>query len=157
MISVYQGQSIRFVLKFSLVDHHFRRRRHHDHVPPLIRNRIPKYRLHLFHSFGHQRTHHGRIRNYNLVRFIIMLRKTRSEQRERHIYMVISEVVTLFFYVISIAFLPEYFGACSHCHLPDGLLMLCRPRFCRVHSFCMESSCDRRSQRSSPVYHKAHS
>jgi len=28
----------------------------------------------------------------------------------RHIYMVISEVVTLFFYVISIAFLPAYFG-----------------------------------------------
>lgn len=26
--------------------------------------------------------------------------------------MVISEIVTLFFYVISIAFLPEYFGAC---------------------------------------------
>jgi hypothetical protein len=26
--------------------------------------------------------------------------------------MVISEVVTLFIYVISIAFLPEYFGAC---------------------------------------------
>lgn len=26
-----------------------------------------------------------------------------------HVYMVISEVVTLFFYVISIAFLPEYF------------------------------------------------
>lgn len=32
--------------------------------------------------------------------------------------MVISEVVTLFFYVISIAFLPEYFGVCDqHCHL----------------------------------------
>src|ERR1700761_4466816 len=29
----------------------------------------------------------------------------------RHVYMVISEIVTLFFYVISIAFLPEYFGA----------------------------------------------
>lgn len=28
----------------------------------------------------------------------------------RHLYMVVSEVVTLFFYVISIAFLPEYFG-----------------------------------------------
>ena len=28
----------------------------------------------------------------------------------RHIYMVISEIATLFFYVISIAFLPEYFG-----------------------------------------------
>ena len=29
----------------------------------------------------------------------------------RHLYMVISEVVTLFLYAISIAFLPEYFGA----------------------------------------------
>lgn len=29
----------------------------------------------------------------------------------RHLYMVISEVVTLLFYAISIVFLPEYFGA----------------------------------------------
>lgn len=29
----------------------------------------------------------------------------------RHIYMVIAEIVTLFLYVISMAFLPEYFGA----------------------------------------------
>lgn len=28
----------------------------------------------------------------------------------RHLYMVVSEVVTLFLYAISIAFLPEYFG-----------------------------------------------
>lgn len=27
-----------------------------------------------------------------------------------HTYMIISEIVTLFFYIISIAFLPEYFG-----------------------------------------------
>ena len=33
-----------------------------------------------------------------------------SDACARHLYMVISEVVTLFFYVISIAFLPEYFG-----------------------------------------------
>jgi len=31
----------------------------------------------------------------------------------RHIYMVVSEIVTLLFYIISIAFLPEYFGAFS--------------------------------------------
>ena len=30
--------------------------------------------------------------------------------RARHLYMVISEVVTLCFYIVSIAFLPEYFG-----------------------------------------------
>ena len=29
----------------------------------------------------------------------------------RHTYMVISEIVTLLIYMISIAFLPEYFGA----------------------------------------------
>jgi phospholipid-translocating ATPase len=33
----------------------------------------------------------------------------------RHIYMVVSEVVTLFFYVISIAFLPAYFGVNPFC------------------------------------------
>ena len=33
-----------------------------------------------------------------------------SDACARHLYMVISEVVTQFFYVISIAFLPEYFG-----------------------------------------------
>jgi len=29
-----------------------------------------------------------------------------------HLYMIVAELVTLFFYVISIAFLPEYFGEC---------------------------------------------
>jgi phospholipid-translocating ATPase len=33
-----------------------------------------------------------------------------SDKLCRHLYMVISEVATLFFYIISIAFLPEYFG-----------------------------------------------
>ena len=33
---------------------------------------------------------------------------------DRHIYMIVSEVVTLFFYIISIAFLPEYFGMDIH-------------------------------------------
>ena len=33
----------------------------------------------------------------------------------RHIYMVVSEVVTLFFYVISVAFLPAYFGMHPFC------------------------------------------
>lgn len=28
----------------------------------------------------------------------------------RHLYMVISEIVTLFLYIISMAFLPEFFG-----------------------------------------------
>jgi hypothetical protein len=70
--------------------------------------------------------------------------------------MVISEVVTLFFYVISIAFLPEYFGTCSY-HPSQGLLIVpYRPRFRRVHSFCMESRCHGSSQRASPVRHQAH-
>lgn len=29
---------------------------------------------------------------------------------DRHMYMVISEVVTFFLYALSLAFLPEYFG-----------------------------------------------
>jgi len=28
----------------------------------------------------------------------------------RHVYMVVSEISTLFFYIFSMAFLPEYFG-----------------------------------------------
>ena len=28
----------------------------------------------------------------------------------RHPYMILAEVITLFFYAISMAFLPEYFG-----------------------------------------------
>ena len=35
----------------------------------------------------------------------------------RHSYMVISEVVTLFFYVVSMAFLPAYFGEHLDCLL----------------------------------------
>jgi hypothetical protein len=29
----------------------------------------------------------------------------------RHVYMIVAEVATLLLYIISIAFLPEYFGA----------------------------------------------
>jgi phospholipid-translocating ATPase len=32
----------------------------------------------------------------------------------RHLYMVIAEIVTLIFYAISMAFLPEYFGKCRY-------------------------------------------
>lgn len=39
-----------------------------------------------------------------------------SSYFHRHIYMVISEVVTFFLYALSLAFLPEYFGT----WLPDG-------------------------------------
>ena len=35
---------------------------------------------------------------------------TLAHVSERHSYMVISEVATLFFYVVSMAFLPAYFG-----------------------------------------------
>ena len=31
----------------------------------------------------------------------------------RHVYMVISEIVTFFIYALSFVFLPEYFGKCS--------------------------------------------
>lgn len=45
--------------------------------------------------------------------FFFILTQLTENTIYRHIYMVISEVVTLFFYVISIAFLPEYFGTTS--------------------------------------------
>lgn len=40
-----------------------------------------------------------------------LLNSILADLEHRHIYMVIAEVVTLFLYVISMAFLPEYFGA----------------------------------------------
>ena len=36
--------------------------------------------------------------------------QTDADVAARHIYMIAAEIVTLFFYVVSIAFLPEYFG-----------------------------------------------
>lgn len=41
-----------------------------------------------------------------------------------HLYMVVAEIVTLIFYIASIAFLPEYFGAswCPELKLVDSLL-----------------------------------
>jgi phospholipid-translocating ATPase len=37
-----------------------------------------------------------------------------SNLLSRHLYMVVSEIVTLAIYIISIAFLPEYFGESFH-------------------------------------------
>ena len=44
---------------------------------------------------------------------------TKTERSYRHVYMVISEVVTFFLYALSLAFLPEYFGkfTCYSLHL----------------------------------------
>ena len=40
-----------------------------------------------------------------------------ADPPRRHTYMVISEVVTLLIYMISMAFLPEYFGTYPICPL----------------------------------------
>lgn len=78
--------------------------------------------------------------------------------------MIISEVVTLFFYVISIAFLPEYFGICFRfivflyqltdflfCDLPfltsHTHTHINRPLFRRDPRVCLESCCNSRDQR----------
>ena len=45
-----------------------------------------------------------------MVRQIRTILVNATDVSPRHIYMVISEIVTLLLYVISIAFLPEYFG-----------------------------------------------
>jgi hypothetical protein len=71
----------------------------------------------------------------------------------RHIYMVISEVATLLFYVISIAFLPEYFGAFSVLEEAfNPLIGSCRPLIRRHCQIPMETSCHRGGQCSSTVY-----
>ena len=45
-----------------------------------------------------------------MVRLYIHVVSSSANWLDRHVYMIISEIVTLLFYVISIAFLPEYFG-----------------------------------------------
>jgi hypothetical protein len=62
--------------------------------------------------------------------------------------MVISEVVTLFFYVVSMAFLPAYFGELSDCLLltliTNIVFEISRSLICCDFAICMESSCHRR-------------
>jgi hypothetical protein len=75
----------------------------------------------------------------------------------RHIYMVISEVVTLFFYVISIAFLPEYFGAYSAAVAATQLTEMRRPDICCDARVWVEGGCDRGAQCAAAVHYQADS
>jgi phospholipid-translocating ATPase len=49
----------------------------------------------------------------------------------RHLYMIISEVVTLVIYAFSMIFLPEYFGGCL---LPSLPFVSVSPRFAHSHT-----------------------
>lgn len=87
------------------------RRGHNDHELAAIRERVLEYRSHLIYCAHFQRVNHGSTRNYHLVRIISVYGSFLSANcSKRHVYMVIAEIVTLFLYVISMAFLPEYFG-----------------------------------------------
>lgn len=44
------------------------RRGHHARVPRALRDRIPKHRLHLVYLARLERTHHGRVRDHDVVR-----------------------------------------------------------------------------------------
>jgi phospholipid-translocating ATPase len=44
------------------------------------------------------------------VRLLFVDSHSRSRSSVRHVYMIVSEVVTLLFYAVSMVFLPEYFG-----------------------------------------------
>ena len=93
---------------------HGRRRGHHARLPRALRDRIPEHRLYLVHLARPQRADHGRAGDHDLVRPTRPVTRARlvDSRTDRHTYMVISEVVTLVMYVISMAFLPEYFGTC---------------------------------------------
>jgi hypothetical protein len=72
--------------------------------------------------------------------------------------MVISIIVTLFFYIISIAFLPEYFGKplLPMLFSPLFILSWCRPLIRRYDRLCMEGGGDRSDQRSSIMFDQGH-
>jgi len=64
-----------------------------------------------------------------------------------HVYMIISEIVTLFLYVISMAFLPEYFGMLPYCSFSPSkrpsheLVLPFRSDIRRHRRLCVESRC----------------
>ena len=113
MISLYQGPS-RFSFFFKTISS-LCIAYYHDHVPGAPRKWIPAHHIYIIYSPHPQWTFHGCSWNYNMVtRTLYWTTKytnSFSPLNYRHPYMVISEVVTLFFYIISIAFLPAYFGA----------------------------------------------
>jgi hypothetical protein len=108
------------------------RRRNYDYSPRSVRERVFERRRHFIHRVNFERTYHGRTGNRDPVRpFLPSISpygaslNTESLLSRRHVYMIISEVVTLGIYAFSLVFLPEYFGP-SACALPKLLhLLLC--------------------------------
>ena len=47
------------------------RRGNHDHSPCSIRERVFEHRCHFIHSLDLERTHHGRIGDYKVVRLVL--------------------------------------------------------------------------------------
>jgi hypothetical protein len=139
----YDLRSVSFVLTLTKI---LLRRCHHDNVPCFVRERVLAYRLHLLYGPRFKRTHHGRSRNHHMVRAMFRLDDSPSHAflvGIRHLYMVVSEVVTLLFYAISIVFLPEYFGA-FFIHVRD---ITCsswcyRSLVCGFHPIRMEGRCN---------------
>ncbi len=82
----------------------------YDHVVGTVRKRVFTHRFDIIYRFGPQRANHGCTGNYHMVRQTQPLALNPTNVSLRHIYMLISEIVTLLLYVVSMAFLPEYFG-----------------------------------------------
>ena len=70
--------------------------------------------------------------------------------------MVISEIVTLLIYAISMVFLPEFFG--TLCHLSREILidLSCRLDLCLVDTVCLEGRGNRGCQCTSIIYYQGY-
>ena len=90
------------------------RRCYHDYVPCSLWEWVSAYCLNFIHSSYFEWTYNGCIGDHYMVCMILYCCYFSDIISDRHIYMIVSEVVTLFFYIISIAFLPEYFGMAIH-------------------------------------------
>jgi phospholipid-translocating ATPase len=47
------------------------RRRNHDHSPHSVRERVFEHRCYFIHGVDRERTHHGRIGDYEVVRLVL--------------------------------------------------------------------------------------
>lgn len=82
-----------------------------------------------------------------------------ADKYDRHVYMVLSEVITVIIYAISIVFLPEYFGECCRTLFLHFPCCLSYHRSCvrYISAFRLESSGHRGSQLPSLIHHQTHS
>ena len=87
-----------------------------------------------------------------------IVRPTLKIARFRHVYMIAAEVVTLLFYVVSIAFLPAYFGkSLKQLVLQVPYLSTYRSGFCDVHAVRLEGWAHCGRQFTSTLPHKSYS